>query len=530
MNNATKIGVLILFFFFISKADAQLLHVNENYSYYSLQSDYGELMHPSVKPIYRCDIEPDSTAPHDFIPLGFSFNHTTATGRNVYVAAAPLFSAGTIFNSRNAAVDYGFGAGVSLEFALDNVLGFHYDIAYLRECLPIHTVEFSELWGVYPGMGRKSNPFFPQQLMQNTNLSYRPFNEITFEAGFGKHFIGDGYRSMLLSYNAWNYPYLKAEVDIWKLKYQWVLAQLKDINVPEANSWSDFTSKYVFYHYLDWNVCNWLTVGVFEAIISGPDHGLEPAYFNPFIFYRPVEFSLGSVDNALMGLNTKISLNRNNHVYAQFVLDDFNIAEFKGDIQHFFRSDDASVKWGFFGNKYAVQLGFRSNHVFSIAYLSFFTELNAARPYTYSHHASLQNYGHFNQALAHPLGANFVESVSGLRYINGRYRFEFKTMFAVTGLDSLNTHYGSDIYKPTMDALQNGNIPVNTWYNTIGQGVKTHIFYPELSVWYYLNTKHNLSVQLRVAYRRLSNSMNSANDFFVSFGVSSFLFKNDQFF
>ena len=50
--------------------------------------------------------------------------------------------------------------------------------------------------------------------------------DITF--GHGKNFIGDGYRSMLLSDVAANYPYLRITTDFWNIKYVNLWAQFQD--------------------------------------------------------------------------------------------------------------------------------------------------------------------------------------------------------------------------------------------------------------------------------------------------------------
>ena len=50
-------------------------------------------------------------------------------------------------------------------------------------------------------------------------ISYAPSRYFVFSSGVGKHFFGDGYRSLLLSDFAPTYPYLKMESTYWKVKY-----------------------------------------------------------------------------------------------------------------------------------------------------------------------------------------------------------------------------------------------------------------------------------------------------------------------
>ena len=70
-----------------------------------------------------------------------------------------------------------------------------------------------------------------------------------------------------------------------------------------------------------------------------------------------------------------------------------------------------------------------------------------ARPYVYTHstpgQTALANYTHYNQSIAHPLGANFNELL-GI----GRYRLtpqigpELHYMWAKQGLDTANSLIG----------------------------------------------------------------------------------------
>ena len=57
-----------------------------------------------------------------------------------------------------------------------------------------------------------------------------------------------------------------------------------------------------------------------------------------------------------------------------------------------------------------IQLGAKYIDAFGIKNLDLQLEYNRVRPFTYSHRDSVANYTHYNQPLAHPLGANFRSS------------------------------------------------------------------------------------------------------------------------
>ena len=85
-----------------------------------------------------------------------------------------------------------------------------------------------------------------------------------------------------------------------------------------------------------------------------------------------------------------------------------------------------------------------------------------------------------NQALAHPLGANFRELINIFEIKKGKWTFKLKTMLTNVGLDSLDTHYGQNIFVSDLDASTGGSL---SYGNFNGQGVSSTIlsFQPEVS-------------------------------------------------
>ncbi len=164
---------------------------------------------------------------------------------------------------------------------------------------------------VVPGQGR------PKAFKENgidyafaeAYISYSPSKYFNFQFGHGKNFIGDGYRSLLLSDHAFSYPYFKITTDVWNIKYVNLWMQFQDFTekYPYGHA---YDKKWGSFHYLDWSVTPWLNIGLFEAIVwenadSLGHRGFDFNYANPVIFFRPVEFSVGSPDNVLLGVNGK---------------------------------------------------------------------------------------------------------------------------------------------------------------------------------------------------------------------------------
>jgi hypothetical protein len=79
--------------------------------------------------------------------------------------------------------------------------------------LPRYLYLYSQNTGVVPGQGR-IKAFNERGLdfaWAMGNVSWSPKRWINVQVGNGRHFVGNGYRSMLLSDNTYPYPYLKRE-------------------------------------------------------------------------------------------------------------------------------------------------------------------------------------------------------------------------------------------------------------------------------------------------------------------------------
>ena len=317
-------------------------------------------------------------------------------------------------------------------------------------------------------------------------VSYIPNDYFRFQLGHGKNFIGDGYRSLILSDNAQNYPYFKITTNVWHLKYVMMWSQQYYLDKGHLGN-TRYPKKWNVMHYLDWSVTKWLNIAFFETINWGDDtlgthRGFEFNYINPCIFLRPVEFSIGSPDNCLMGLTGKLTLWKNHVFYGQAILDEFKFSEFK---KHS----------GWWGSKYGLQAGYKTFDIAGVKNLDFQTEFNYVRPFIYSHFTYSQNYAHAGQPLAHPRGSNFYESVSFLRYSWKRFFFDARYSYMVYGADTTGTNYGGDIFKLYQTRTQE-------YDNKIGVGAdKNVITYKDFTVSYMLNPKSNMTVSLGVTNR-----------------------------
>lgn len=347
------------------------------------------------------------------------------------------------------------------------------------------------------------------------HISYTPSKWFNFQLGHGKNFIGDGYRSLLLSDNASPYPSFKINATFWKMKYTALWMSLKDVR-PEVTTDGSFRPKYMASHYLSYNVTKRLNLGFFESVIWENDNGqgFDWTYLNPVIFFRAVEFSSGSRGgNALIGLSGKYKFTDRINAYAQLVIDEFSTSDiFSGN--------------GSYKNKIGYQIGGKYYDAFGVKDLLLQAEYNRVRPYTYSHNSITLNYGHNNQSMAHTLDANFSEFIAIARYQKGRMFGDAKVVMAKRGFDYNTAEdsfaYGGNIYSSEDDR------PADLG-NDIHQGNTTTSFHTEIQLGYLINPATNLKVYGSFIYRDFKPAVNTDLVFenqtsWINFGIRTDLF------
>jgi len=327
--------------------------------------------------------------------------------------------------------------GVRVRGRIANKIGFDSYITDNQERDPLYVQEWVNKYKAVPGKGYyKSFKTTGYDYFDATGyFTFGVTKYIDVQFGYDKNFIGNGYRSLFLSDFSNNVLFLKLNTRIWKFNYQNLFMELNATEPRGADRL--LKKKYAAMHHLDLNIGKSLNIGLFEGIIFGrPDH-FEFGYLNPIIFYRSIEQQNGSFDNALVGLDVKANVAHALQFYGQLLVDEFVLSEVK----------ENNGSWV---NKWGVQLGVKYIDAFGIKNLDLQVESNHVRPFTYSHVDSVANYTHYNQPLAHPLGASFQEFIGIARYQPApKWYLEGKLFFWKQGTDTSNTvSYGSNIFLP----------------------------------------------------------------------------------
>lgn len=368
--------------------------------------------------------------------------------------------------------------------------------------------------------------FFQQQVSQYRAVPgvgfYKPFKTegydyfdargyITFNAakaidiqfGYDKNFIGNGYRSLFLSDWGNSNLFLKLNTRIWKINYQNIFMELFPQFKKNGDSLLD--RKYAAMHHLSMNVTKWLNIGLFEGVIFGRRNHFDFQYLNPIIFYRHIEGTVGSPDNALAGLDVKANIAHRAQIYGQLLLDEFILSKIKNDPTY----------WA---NKWGLQLGVKYVDAFGVPNLDIQLETNRVRPFTYSHNDTVANYTHYNQPLAHPLGANFQEFIGIVRYQPApKWYVYLQAIYYYKGLDSAGINYGGNIFRDySTRSMSNGY--------KIGSGDKAKVFNAFLQVSYEI--KENIFFEISGQYRNFKSLTNptASNTTMVTAGVRMNMF------
>ena len=393
--------------------------------------------------------------------------------------------------------------GVSVRGRIANKIGFAASILDNQERDPLYVQAWEDKFQSVPGAGYYKS-FKGTGFDYFDGRGYFTFNVtkyIDVAFGYDRNFIGNGYRSLFLSDFGNNTLFLKLNTRIWKLNYQNLFMELQQTEPRGPDRL--LRKKYAAFHHLDVNVTKKLNIGLFEGVMFGRTDHFEFSYLNPIIFYRSIEQQNGSYDNSVAGIDFKLNILKHVQFYGQFLLDEFNLEQIKSGN-------------GWWANKWGLQLGAKYINAFGIKNLDLQLEHNRVRPFTYSHGDSVANYTHYNQPLAHPLGANFSETIGILRYQPApKWTLLAKAMYWKQGLDTGGRSFGSNIFLPNTIPPRQGDYGYE-----IVSGIESTTTFLSFLLSYEL--KQNLFIEGSVTNRKFnvpSNTSQSTSTTIVSFGI-----------
>lgn len=413
--------------------------------------------------------------------------------KDLYLVLNPVvtFSAG--LQGDSAAKLFQNTRGLYVRGMIAKKVGFHLYFADNQERDPMYVNAWGNKFNAVPGTGfyKQNNNTLEKRVDYfdaRGSVSWNVAKFIDMQLGFDKHFIGNGYRSLYLSDFSQSMTFFKINTRIWKFDYQNLYFELYPYHKSQFNL---AERKYARINYLSMNVNKWLNVGIFESVVFARTGRFDFQYILPVMFIRPAESNAGSSDNAMVGFDAKANIVGRFQLYGQLLLDELKVKEVVN-----------GNKW--WGNKQGVQLGLKYVDALGLKNVDLQVETNYMRPFTYSHFDSISNYTHYNQPMAHPLGANFKEYIFIVKAQPARKLYLRATaIHYIQGLDSFGVNYGSNIFRDY------DTRPREYGYS-IGDGIKATCNMLQLVASYEIT--HNMFIDATALYRTYKTAVNNVAD------------------
>lgn len=267
-----------------------------------------------------------------------------------------------------------------------------------QSVFPEYLYSFSKTNQVVPGQGRwkvfKKSGF--DYAFSASMIMVKASKNIYLSTGTGKQKIGNGYRSLILSDNAFVYPYFKIEQHWWKGKLLYVCnyALLNNLTPASLNHPPNterlFQKKPFVYQYLNIGVFKHTRIGLYQGIIgeSADTKNIwrgDGILFSPIIFSQALYYGMNRKNHILIGIDFQQKIFKTLVLYGQYILDDDKIT-----------FDDK--------NRFAYQVGFKWLKKFNDWRIMILNEWNNVNSTTYMSpifdNFSNSSYSHFNQNLA----------------------------------------------------------------------------------------------------------------------------------
>ncbi len=292
--------------------------------------------------------------------------------------------------------------GIIISGNLDSKLYFNTSFTENQGVLPPQIAKYYERFGVIPGYGRVkqlsgSNEYDFANAFGSVSL--KASENLNFSLGYDKIFIGDGYRSMILSDYSAPMMYFKISAKLGKFEYNNIFTKALNPNfnnvlnqaVPTSAN-SRYPSKFISFNTLTYSPNEAWQISLVEALVMSedlPDWKIPLYSVSPFLRTAYIDYN-ARLTNNLVGTNISWQNPKIGVFYTQILIDKIaSIYEPYG----------------------SIQAGYKNFDFLNVENLFLQFEYNRASTSSYEHYNNELHYGHFNQALAHPAGNKFNEII-----------------------------------------------------------------------------------------------------------------------
>ncbi|MBN2668903.1 MAG: hypothetical protein JXR60_06725 [Bacteroidales bacterium] len=505
-----SILVLMLFCFAASYAQSELLPLNNNKSIPIERAFFSQNENSflSIKPIIKSDLSDffrvDSVwykLPRDQ-KLISKFKHPVWWKKlrtddlihyahpNLSININPIinFSIGKSGDTQSLMVNTrGFDLYGSLGKHIYFVSGFYENQAFF----PTYYSQFVKDNRVVPGQGRmriyKDRGFDYSQ--SYGFVFYKPVKAFGLQIGHGKTYIGDGYRSVIMSDESFNMPYFKLVTTLSKFRITHQFNLYQNARNEDGNT-EIHNRRYGSTISLSYIMSRFAEFSLIESIVWKGKQ--ENHYMPSLVAYSPLPFTntiAYGMDyptaNALIGVNLRFKISKGVVAYGQWLAD--------GE------------------KKQAYQVGLK---LYNIGKLPLFAriELNHVDEAVYTS-SDYQSYVNYNQFIAHPLGNDFDEIIGELNTELKDFTLQYRIQLA-----------SSSSYE--ILAINYSNFDYSTEKLSEPAQIQNH----EFSISFLVNPAYNLRIYGTYRHRNVEFQNINIKESFYFLGIKSSMVNQYDFF
>ncbi len=304
-------------------------------------------------------------------------------------------------------------------------------------------------------------------------VNYQASKNINIQFGQDKIFVGNGYRSLLLSDNTAPFLYLQLGLNFFenKLNYHanWAsLQKLQGVNGANATGDDLFAKKQANFNYLSFKPSSKIEIGLFEGVMwerwneQTGSQDFDPVFINPLPLLTTAIKSNDTLVSSILGFNAFVKPFVHTGFYGQ-------------------------LAYGVNGGGTGFQLGTKFYDAFSVEGLNFQVELNQVGQNIYGTQNNFVDYYHFNQ----PLGLQKAEDFTELNFlVSYRYKRVLTSLKGIIGRvnKSLTNSQLIDNYDVNIAYLFN---PITNLMVNAGMRYRVDSFGTNTN-WIYFGVKTNL--------------------------------------
>lgn len=361
--------------------------------------------------------------------------------------------------------------GLLIQGNITDKIYFRTDFYESQSFFPDYMDRMIRITRAVPGQG-KAKPFkeggYDYPVVTGI-VNYQATKNFNFQFGHDKMFIGNGYRSLLLSDNTAPYLFFQMGLNLFenKLNYHANWASLQKLEGVSGFTGDDlFAKKQANFNYLSFKPNAKLEFGLFEGVMweiwndYTKSQDFDPIFLNPIPFLNTALKSNDTLVSSILGLNAWYKPLTHTAFYGQ-------------------------LSYGAKGSGLGYQIGTKLFDVANIKGLNFQLEYNEVGTNIYGNQNNYTDYFHYNQ----PLAMQRMEDFSELNFmVSYRYRRVLASLRSVFA--TLNTA------------------------STQGRNINNY----ELNLGYLCNPITNLMVNMGIRYR---DSSLGENTNWLYFGVKT---------